>query len=51
MLCSILNPVSLFEASTQVRLIWLEETVDAERPDGGLGSEELACVVAEAVSV
>jgi hypothetical protein len=46
---SILNPVSLVDVSTQVRLIWLEETVDAERLEGGVGGEEPACVVAEAV--
>jgi hypothetical protein len=46
---SILNPVSLEEASVQERLIWLEETVVAERLEGAAGSEVPPCVVAQAV--
>jgi hypothetical protein len=32
-----LNPDSLLELSCQERLIWLEETAEAERPEGAAG--------------
>jgi hypothetical protein len=48
-LCSILNPVSLEEVSTQTRLIWLEETAEAAALVGAEGTEAAAWVVAEAV--
>jgi len=48
---SILNPVSLLELSSQVRLIWLEETAEAKRFDGTEGTPEATWVVAEAVLV
>jgi hypothetical protein len=46
---SILKPVSFVEVSTQTRLIWLEETAEAERLDGAEGTPEAAFVVADAV--
>jgi Flp pilus assembly protein protease CpaA len=43
------NPVSLFELSCQVRLIWLVETAVAVRLLGAAGTVTAACVVALAV--
>ncbi len=34
---SILKPASLNELSDQERLIWVWETAEAARPDGGIG--------------
>ena len=42
----IVKPVSLFELSTQVRLIWLEETATADRPLGVAGPVTEVRVVA-----
>jgi hypothetical protein len=46
---SILKPDSLLELSFQLRLIWLEEIADAERPLGAVGTVTFDCVVALAV--
>jgi len=43
---SILNPVSLFELSVQLRFIWLEDTAVAMRFEGAVGPVPVVVVLA-----